>query len=195
MPRTMDSRQNDERVAELEEMVAGLEGKLEQSERQSEQLADRLIEMQSGAGGPAGTIPLGAFPLIMAVIIAGRMVIYAYVEHRGSFGKDWSLGLTVLFGGLALTVFGKWLDEGWKQLQWRMIPKIVIVLVAFLVSLSVFSDGHVWEGVMETPKGMPWAATALIMAALALAASRACERGLVAILNFLDNPRMRRGAK
>lgn len=150
-------------------------------------LADEVVSLKQGRGE---ILSIGTYLIILAVVIAGRMVIYAYIEKWGQVAQSVGLGMTVLFGAGALAALYKWLVEGWKAIAYHMIPKCVIVVTASLFASSIFSNGGVWEGTLEDPEGHPVRAVIYIVLALLFAASPASEVGIGSLQGFLDHPVM-----
>ena len=182
MPRKVDPRiiEVDEEPEQGDE-VADLRAQLTQSQEQAEELARRLIVFVEPG------MAMRLYPLILAVMIVGRLVSLVYIEDSGKSGKWVGIGEDALYLVGSIVVIARWLAVGWKAIKWHLIPQCVVVLTAMLGAVAIYSH-KLLEGDTGTPDGNPVIASGIAILGLLFVASPAIERGLGAIQSFLDHP-------
>jgi hypothetical protein len=177
--------------AEMQEEVDQLRAELERAQERYRQLQDELdqgvhIEDEVPVGSDAER-GIGMYPVIIAGLVAGWMGIYMALENREGL-DNLRMGASVVFGGAAVAVIWKWVQVGWSERQWLMIPNFELVLLALLASAQIFSGGMIWDGTVESPDGHPVRAIMVILSALIFAATSYCERGILLLIDFLNHP-------
>jgi hypothetical protein len=163
--------EDDDELQSLRAQNIDLQDRLEQREHEAADLADSVMGMASGNDDG---IPLGIFPLMLALLFLGWTTSF---WHRVEMKYVQASAISMVFGLAVLIVFAKWVLTGIKKINWWMIPKVVVVVSAYMVCPLVvrYDYGLVYED-------------CVMVTALLLAASGGCERALLATLRFLNNP-------
>jgi hypothetical protein len=190
MPRKPDPDLFDETadlVADNEklwETVVNLESQLRKRTQDAKRLADALKTIR-------GTPRPELFLIIIAVLMAGRMALYLYADRSSMEAMIASL----LLGGAAAAMLILWTAAEWRAARWLMIPKTVLLLVAFVIAAEILASGMQWIGEMTgwvgvtgPPRVAAWRAFKLALGALLLAALPLCGWLVNLILNLLTEP-------
>jgi hypothetical protein len=173
------------------------DAKLREVENENEELRQQLDEMQRAneelsravlrGGGKIDHTPQ-MFLVIFALLVLCRMALYVYVEQMGGEAGIEARPASGLFGGAGLIVLAFWVVNEIRASSWLMMPKAMLILVALLISASIFSNGKVWVGTPTAPGGKPWHVLALVLAALLVAATPFCEWLVNTIVQLVSHP-------
>jgi hypothetical protein len=113
----------------------------------------------------------GAFLILLAFVIAGRLAVYQFVQDGGTTADTVGLISNLLFGGGSVLILFVWARTEWGEIEWLAIPKYVLVIVALLFAGNLFSDGALLRGEFSAPATHPFWAGLIAIAALLIAAS------------------------
>lgn len=129
----------------------------------------------------------GAFLILLAFVIVGRLAIFQFVQDGGATADTVGLISNVLFGAGTVVLLFVWARTEWGEIEWLAIPKFVLVFVALLFAGSVFSDGALLRGEFKAPATHPFLAGLIAIVALLLAASPLAVMCVRWILHSLQN--------
>ena len=152
----------------------------------NEHQADELIDLPGETSDVDRAV--GMFPVMLAMLILGRMVIYVFLEKMGAQLPLLGMICNALFGIAAVLIIYKWVGVGWAIIEWLMIPKLEVVLVALLTAAHIFTGGRIWHEAVLAPAANPYAATVLVLVAVLLTATTGLERGIMNLIDFLNHP-------
>jgi hypothetical protein len=128
----------------LQEENERLRNKAENLKRAADEVTRENDELRQQAGG-AENAPIpnaaGVLLLIVAISLAGRLVLYVFVEDYGRKAQTEGLASNVVFGAGAVVMLIAWVYAEWQTVQWLMIPKMVLVLVTLAIAGQAIRNG------------------------------------------------------
>jgi hypothetical protein len=113
----------------------------------------------------------GAFQVLLAVMILGRLALFEFVQHGGTTANLLGVFLTLLFLGGTLVILSVWARIVWEEFQWLAVVNYVLVIVMGLISLSVLDDGALFRGEFRADAIHPILAALIAVLTCLLAAS------------------------
>lgn len=137
----------------------------------------------------------GVFLLLIALLIAGRMALYAWAESWGARAHIEGIVSNAVFGIGAVIILIVWVDAEWQAVRWLMIPKAITIFVSVVICASAISGGALLEGVAGGSPVHPGLVALLAVAACLLAASPFWVWALRSTMRFLNNPMKAFGGK
>lgn len=145
-----------------------------------------LLRETSGrmSDGPKVVTPPAVMALIMASLIALRLLAYVVIEHCGRTSEYEAIVSTFLMIGMWGWCFFRWLEQEWASIGAISILKAVLLLTMLYVFLDQLTDGACWRGQLTFGhNGVP-GGVAFIVAHL-IVASSVIEKGLARIVKVL----------
>jgi hypothetical protein len=131
----------DTRIEELEAENEALRDALAETEQKAVALANELMQMKM-QGNPRGAPP-ALFLIILAVVLAGRMALYVFVEHMGLTARTEGWMANAVFGAAALFLLWGWVTVEWRTRGLLVIAKGTLLAVALAIAASEFSQNPV----------------------------------------------------
>lgn len=117
--------------------------------------------------------------IVVAVVILNWMALYIFAGEMGPGTWLRAVPTNYIFGGLAVAALGFWVYYEAKATVWLVVPKCLFVLVAAVISASIFTK----EG-----GGRHALALGLMLGALFVAATPFWDWAAEAILTFVTHP-------
>lgn len=154
-------------IERLREMLA-------EREEQAEALAEELLALKSRSD-PRATPP-ALFLIILIVVLAGRMVLYAYVEHMGATAKIEGWIADAVFGIGALFLLSEWVKAEWSWNGLLVIAKGTLIAVALAIAVVSFVAN-------------PLPAAGMVFAVLMLSASTVMDQGVAYLVKVMGGRR------
>jgi hypothetical protein len=171
MPRMkFDETRNDGLEAEndkLRELLA-------EREEQAAALADELMQLK-GRSDPRAAPP-AVFLIILIVVLAGRMALYAFVEHMGAAARVEGLISDAVFGVAAIFLLSEWVKAEWFANGLLVIAKGTLIAVALAIAVPAFVEN-------------PLPTALMVGAVLVLSASYVIDQGMAYVVKVLGGRR------
>jgi hypothetical protein len=155
---------------EWEQRYEDLSQRYEDLRRSAEEVVRDNRAMRSEAPVP-GRHFAGAFQVLLAVMILGRLALFEFVQHGGTTANLLGVLLTLLFLGGSIVILSVWVRIVWEEFQWLAIVNYVLVIVMGLISISVLDDGALFRGEFRADAIHPVLAALIAILTCLLAAS------------------------